>query len=227
MKIAKLEPSRHKEGRWLVWLEDGTPVRVGEGDVIALGLYAGKELDEESGAALTAAAQYSKLNERAVEMLSARVMSKKELTDKLSALPRRRKGKDEREEIPDADALQRQKEELHSQAEAVAGRMEELGLLNDGEYAAAIVRNYAAKGYGPRKLRDELYRRGIPKEFWKSAMARAGETGDAIDKLVEKKLRGLEPTRENLKRTADYLARRGYGWEEISAALSRYDMGEE
>ena len=39
---------------------------------------------------------------------------------------------------------------------------------------------------------------------------------------MEKKLRGGEPTRENLKKVSDYLARRGFGWEEISSALSRY-----
>ena len=30
MKIEKLEPSRHRQGRWLVWLEDGSLVRLGE-----------------------------------------------------------------------------------------------------------------------------------------------------------------------------------------------------
>ena len=44
MKIEKLEPSQHKQGRWLVWLDDASIVRVGEGDVVSLGLYAGKEL---------------------------------------------------------------------------------------------------------------------------------------------------------------------------------------
>ena len=55
MIIQKLEPSQHKSGRWLVWLEDGSLLRVGEGDVVSLSLYEGKELDEEGAAALTAA----------------------------------------------------------------------------------------------------------------------------------------------------------------------------
>ena len=40
-------------------------------------------------------------------------------------------------------------------------------------------------------------------------------------KLARQKLRGAEPTRENLKKVSDYLARRGYGWDEISGALDR------
>ena len=41
MKIEKLEPSQHRQGRWLVWLEDGSLVRVGEGEVVSLSLYTG------------------------------------------------------------------------------------------------------------------------------------------------------------------------------------------
>lgn len=107
------------------------------------------------------------------------------------------------------------------QAEAVAGRLTELGLLNDGEYAGMVVRHYAAKGYGPRKIRDELYRRGVPREFWGDAMEEREPDDSQLDKLARQKLRGAEPTRENLKKVSDYLARRGYGWEEISAALER------
>lgn len=226
MKIVKLEPSQHQQGRWLAWLEDGSLLRVGEGDVVSLSLYAGKELDEQEAAALTVAAEHSKLNERAVALLSARAMSRRELVDKLSTPPRRRKraGEDERE--PDPEALERRREDLRASAEAVADRMEELGLINDGEYGRAVVRHYSAKGFGPRKIRDELYRRGVPREYWDGALSQLSECeddgGGRIDELARKKLRGAEPTRENLKKVSDYLARRGFGWEEISAALERY-----
>ena len=44
MKIERLEPSKHKQGRWLVWFDDGSLVRAGEGDVVSQSLYAGKEV---------------------------------------------------------------------------------------------------------------------------------------------------------------------------------------
>lgn len=224
MIIQKLEPSKHKEGRWLVWFEDGSLLRVGEGDVVSLSLYAGKELNEEEAAALNAAAEQSKLNERAVNLLSARPMSRKELVDKLSAPSRRRSrtGAPETETEPDPEALARQKEKLRHAAEAVADRLTGLGLLNDEEYAHTVARHYAAKGYGAKKLRDELYRRGVPRRFWDGALSELETDGDTLDRLVRQKLRGAEPTRENLKKASDYLARRGYSWEEISAALRRY-----
>ena len=106
MRIEKLEPSKHKEGRWLVWLEDASLVRVGEGDVVSLGLYAGKELTDGEGEALTAAGERSKLMERAVGLLSLRPMSRKELLDKLCAPPRQKKEKwpyDKLDDVPDPD----------------------------------------------------------------------------------------------------------------------------
>ena len=224
MKIEKLEPSKHKEGRWLVWLEGGSIVRIGEGDVVSLGLYAGKELSDEEGEALAAAESRSKLMERAVGLLSLRPMSRRELLDKLCAPPRQKKEKypyDKLDDVPDPDVLQAQKEALREQAEGVADRLTELGLLNDEEYARTVVRHYAAKGYGPRKIRDELYRRGVPRSFWEDAMEEREPDDSQIDKLARQKLRGAEPTRENLKKVSDYLVRRGYGWEEISAALER------
>lgn len=224
MVIQKLEPSKHKEGRWLVWLEDGSIVRVGEGDVVSLGLYAGKELSDAEGGALAAAEQRSKLMERAVGLLALRPMSRRELLDKLCAPPRPKKGKypyDKLDDVPDRSALQSRREALREQAEEVADRLTDLGLLNDGEYACTVVRHYAGKGYGPRKIRDELYRRGVPREHWEDALAEMETDDSQIDKLARQKLREAEPTRENLKKVSDYLARRGYGWEEISSALER------
>lgn len=221
MRIEKLEPSKHKAGRWLVWFEDGSLLRVSEGDVVAHSLYAGKELTEEEGAALTAAAGQSKLNERAVEILSARPMSRKELVDKLTA-PKPRKKRGEGQPEPSPEALEAEREALRASAERTADRLTELGLLNDEEYARAVARHYSAKGFGVRRVRDELYRRGVPREFWEDALSELDTDEDGLDKLVRQKLRGAEPTRENLKKVSDYLARRGFGWEEISSALRRY-----
>lgn len=224
MKIERLEPSQHKQGRWLVWLEDASVVRVGEGDVVSLGLYAGKELSDAEGEALTAAGEQSRLMERAVGLLSMRPMSRKELLDKLCAPPRQRGGKypyDKLDGGPDPELLQARREVLRERAEGVAGRLTELGLLNDEEYARMVVRHYAAKGYGPRKIRDELYRRGVPREYWEEAVEEREPDGDQVLELARHKLREAEPTRENLKKVSDYLARRGYGWEEISSALDR------
>lgn len=224
MKIEKLEPSRHKQGRWLAWLDDASIVRVGEGDVVSLGLYPGKELTGAEDEALCVAGERFRLMERAVALLAQRPMSRKELLDKLCAPPRQKREKypyDKLDDGPDPALLEARRKALRERAEEVADRLTELGLLNDEEYARMVVRHYAAKGYGPRKLRDELYRRGVPRELWEDALEERETDGDQVLELARRKLREKEPTRENLKKVSDYLARRGYGWEEISAALER------
>lgn len=210
MKLAKLEPSSRIEGRWLVWLEDGTLLRVGEADVVSFSLYAGMELSDSQLEGLKQAQEQAKLKNKALTLLSARPMSQRELERKLSA-PFRRKGSE-----PEGEEQRQQRQEM---AQQVAQRMAQVGLVNDQEYASTVVRHYSRKGYGPAKIRDELYRRGVPREFWDQAMEEMDQGDEKLRALVEKKLRGAVPTRDELKKVSAYLARRGFGWEEISRVL--------
>ena len=85
MRIRKLAPSVRVGGRWLCHLEDGTILRLGESEVVAFGLGTGKELDEAELSALTEAARAAQVREKAVELLSARPLSRKELVEKPTA----------------------------------------------------------------------------------------------------------------------------------------------
>ena len=85
-----------------------------------------------------------------------------------------------------------------------------------------MVRHYADKGYGAKKIQDELYRRGVPRELWADALAQLDDPAETLDRLVAARLKGQEPTREALKKVSDHLARRGFRWQDISAALRRY-----
>ena len=202
MVIQELKPSRRVEGRWLAVLEDGSILRVGEGEVIDFALYAGKELSEEEAVRLQDAARRSGLKSKAIELLMRKPQSRKELGRKLT-----------------------QWEASPEEAEAICDRLEELGYLNEREYAGRIVRHYAQQGFGERKIRDELYRRGVPRELWDEVLDQIEEedSASAIDAFLEKKLRGSHDPKD-VKRASDALARRGYRWPEISDALRRYGM---
>lgn len=101
-----------------------------------------------------------------------------------------------------------------------------LGVVNDERFAGLVVRHYAAKGYGERRIREELFRRGIDRELWDAALAELPETDDTVDRLFAAKLRG-DTSPENLQRTQNYLLRRGFSWEEIRAAAERYLSGKD
>ena len=204
MTISKLAPSKRVEGRWLAFLEDGTILRIGENEVLDFALYAGKELDEAEAARLLDSARRSGLKERALELLSRKPLSRRELERRLQEW-----------------------EAGEEEAAAICDRMEELGYLNDADYAARVARHYSAKGYGERKLRDELYRRGVPRQLWDDALAQVQDPGEAIDAFVQKKLAGRTPDRKELKKVSDALARRGYSWSDISSALERYGAADE
>ncbi len=199
MVIQEVKPSKRIAGRWLVVLEDGSILRMGENEVADFALYAGRELSDGEAEELQAAARRSGWKSKALDLLARKPQSRRELEKKLGEW-----GADEAE------------------AAAICDRMEELGYLNDAEYAGRIVRHYSAKGFGERKLRDELYRRGVPRELWEDAMEEAEDPAAAIDAFVAKKLAETVPDRAALKKVSDALARRGYAWPEISDALRRF-----
>lgn len=199
MTIQELKPSQRVQGRWLAVLEDGSILRLGENEVVGFALYAGKELTDQEAEELQAAVRRNGLKEKALNLLSRKPQSRTELERKLT----------EWEAGPEESA-------------AICDRMEELGYLNDAYYAAQVVRHYSAKGYGERKVRDELYRRGVPRDLWEDALAQAEDPAEAIDAFLAKKLAGRTPDRQELKKLSDALARRGYAWRDISEGLRRY-----
>ena len=114
----------------------------------------------------------------------------------------------------------------NTDAEEVADWLCGLGVVNDERFAGLVVRHYAAKGYGKRRICDELYRRGIDREFWDGALAELPETDDAVDRLLSVRLRGAVSP-EALQRAQSYLLRRGYSWDEVCAATERYLSGKD
>ena len=207
MKIVKLRPSQRVRDRWLAFLEDGAILRLGSGEVAAFGLYAGMELSPELLERLNAAARQGRVRDKALDLIAARPLSRKELTDTLPARPW-----DRETAAATAEA-----------AAAAADWLEEMGYLDDADYARRVVEHYSARGCGPAKLRDELYRRGVPRDCWDDALAAQEPPEGAIDALLQKRLRGADPSDPRaLKRAADALARRGYRWEEIQEGLERY-----
>ena len=102
------------------------------------------------------------------------------------------------------------------------------GFLNDAEYAAAIVRHYAGRGYGEGRIRVELGRRGIDKELWDGAFAEMPEDTDTIDRLLASRLRGRDASdRKEREKAANALFRRGFSWDEIRAAMRRYGQDDD
>lgn len=166
--------------------------------VTAMRLFVGRELDEAAFEAFSSESRRSLAREKALTLISQRQMSARELKEKL-----RQKG-------VDAET-----------AAFCAEWLTERGLIDEQAYAAAIVRHYAAKGYGAGRVRAELIRRGIPREIAEEALEAMPEGQEKLDRLIALKLRDPDD-RDELRRLSASLYRRGFSSEEIRSALSRF-----
>ena len=186
-------------GRFLVEFDGGAALRSTLEAVTDARLYVGMELDEEAFEELKRSSSKALDRQKALEMLSRRPYSRRELKDKLL-----RRGTDEQ-----------------SADECIAW-LDEHGFLDDGEYAGAVARHYSAKGYGAGRVKTELRRRGIERELADETLAELPENTEKIDAYIARRLSDPKD-RDSVRKIGAALFRRGYSWEEIRAALRRFD----
>lgn len=200
MKLIKLTKSVRMAERYYAELENGERLSVDLNAVGDLALYDGRELGDEELASLRGYSKRFGAKERALRLLEKRQMSRRELIKKLVE-----QGEDEKS------------------AEYAADLMERIGAINDREYAGAVARHYKRMGYGSGRVRQELMRRGIDREYWAEAIDEAPENSGKLDALLERKLRNADLSdRKEVKKATDMLLRRGFSWPEIKEALGRY-----
>ncbi len=204
MRIEELKPSRRKQGRFLVKLEDGSILRITEEELLRFRLRPGIDLDGETLEALQASVRTSSAKAAAANIIGSRALSKKELTRRLV-----KKGNEE------------------ADAQAAADWLEDIGAVDDAAYAASLVRHYGEKGYGPQRVREELRRRGVDRDLWDEAMEELPDPAEILGRLIEKKCGGELSDRKEIKRVSDSLMRRGFAWSDVREALRRYTEIEE
>ena len=164
------------------------------------GLYTGMDLTQQQLATLRSDAGQMSAKMRAVRIVAASNVSKDDLQQRLI-----RKGEDP-----------------HQAAEAVAW-MEELNLVDDRETAAQIVSRCAAKGYGIARVKQALYEKRIPKEYWQEALEDYPDQTDRIVEFLRSRLGSGADEREQ-RRAVDALLRRGHSYGDVRQALRQLDL---
>ena len=199
MRIERIEASKHKRGRVLVFLDDGALLKITEQELLDFGLRSGDELDGGTLERLKQSAGVSDVKAAAADIIGRRAMSRRDLERKL-----RDKGANEAE------------------ARYAAEWLEAIGAIDDAAYAAALVRHCAGLGYGPARIRDKLYEKGVPRELWDEAMEEAPDNETQIETFLQGRLRGRVPDEKEKKRLCDTLLRRGYPWEDVKRVMNRF-----
>ena len=171
-RVDRVEPSKHVKGRYLVFLDSGTLIKAGEQELLDFGLRPGLVLEGEELNRLLTSSQDTAAKARAAKMIGARPLSKQELMDRLVS-----------------------KGEGASSAQKAADWLEDLGAVNDVEYAKTIVRHYDRMGYGQREV---------------------------VAEFLVSKFRYREITDKELQRQTNALRRRGFSWDAIREEIQGY-----
>lgn len=204
MRVESIEQTRSPAGKLRVRFDNGSDMLLFPSVIADRGLYIGMEIPEAAFASLKESNAEASAKERALRIISATSVSKKELEYRLV-----------------------QKGESEENAKEAVAWLDGLKLLDDAQTARQIVRNGAGRGYGAARIRQMLYEKRIPKELWDEALSELPPCDEAIDTFLQRRFRGKAPDRAECKRASDALLRRGHSWSDIRAALERYAPDEE
>ena len=204
MRIDLLKTSPDRAGRYYVQFSDETSMRLYRQTVEDFGLYTGKELSDEEMDALREAAGQMSAKMRAVRIVSASSVSKKDLQQRLV-----------------------QKGEDPEQARQAVAWMSDLNLLDDAKVAEQVVSRCIAKGYGLSRAKQALYEKKVPKEYWDDALADYPDQSEKIEDFLLSRL-DADSGEKEIKKAIDALMRRGHSYGTIRRALNelRFDAEE-
>lgn len=200
MRIDLFKTSPDRAGRYFVQFDNGETLRLYRQTVEDFGLYTGMELTQEEFDRLHAAASEMSAKMRAVRIISATSISKKDLESRLI-----------------------QKGEKPAQARQAIGWLEELHLLDDARTAEQIVHSCISKGYGLSRAKQALYEKRIPRELWEDALSGYPDQKERIVSFLKARLPDPGDAKAT-KKAIDALLRRGHSYGEIRAALSELQI---
>ena len=112
---------------------------------------------------------------------------------------------------------------LQDVCDYVVEKLKGYGFLNDNEYAESYV-EYAAKKKGVRLIRAEMRAKGLTEEDVENALLGMDESVqvDAANAILEKYMRGKDTDKEKLYKATKYLLGKGFDYDTVKEAVSRY-----
>lgn len=198
MKIAAL--SEYKGETWEIVLESGKKVFVNEMIVSDFRLFEGKEITPAELCSITSADIARKAKKRALYLLGERAFCREELLSKL-------------EKSYGAEV-----------AENAVCYVEELGYINDEDYAAKYAEYLIKrKKHGVYRAKQEMLRKGLSRELCENALAEFTE--DELDEellwLIRKKYIEKIADFDGRRKTVAALVRRGYDFSSVKRCIAR------
>jgi regulatory protein len=202
-KITQISVQKKNPHRRSVFLDGEFAFGLNEEIVAKYDLQVDSQLEDADLLEILQKEETLKAKDAALNYLSVRARSRKEIVDKLT-----QKGYDK---------------DIVAQ---VTDDLEEVGLVNDSEFSRAWVKERLhIRPRGRRMLGQELWQKGIAKEVAEKAIQEAFEKvdeGQLAIELLKKRLsryQGLDKNKAK-RRMTDFLLRRGFDWETVKEALT-------
>ena len=99
--------------------------------------------------------------------------------------------------------------------------LRDYGYVDDAKYALSFAQARAARGQGEYRIRMELRRRGVDDDVIDDVAAQLPEPDNAIQKILRARL-SRQNDEDSRRKAAAALSRRGFGWDEINAAMEEW-----
>lgn len=205
-KITQIVFQKKRKNRCSIFLDDEFAFGLNEDVVFQYGLKKGDVLTEKQIEEILNSEEKKSAKERALNFLSYRDRSEKEMRTKL-----RQVGFDE------------------NIIELTINDLKRLKLIDDKKFAASFARGkMISKPMGAYLLKRELQQKGIEKDVIEQAVEKVFAENDQFSiafKIAEQKVKRIKNLEEakKKKRVSDFLLRRGFNWDVVSQVMEQWD----
>jgi regulatory protein len=203
MKILKIEKVKFKKNTFKIFFDNSKNTIVLADTVVKFGLKEGRKLQEREYEKVVSHDKLNRTMSDALLLVSLRSYSFKGLQDKLI-----QKGYDK------GDVL------------SVVSRLEGLNYINDDKFSKSYAAHLSQKCKGEFAIRAELERHGIRKSLILEALnsiKSQEEPYEQIVKIITSKFKNFDKKNKNeVRRIASFLLRRGFPPESIAKAFREY-----
>lgn len=215
MKITALSAQQKDKNRVNVMVDGKYRFSLDIYQVADLGIRVGKDYTDDELTELETESQFGKLYARTLEYCLMRPHSAREVRDYLYRKTRDTKVRTRTGEVKDKPGVPA------AVTTRVFDRLVEKGYIDDEKFTRYWVENRnMTKGMSRRKLEAELRAKGVASAIITEQLAESSrDDGQEIEKIIAKK-RARYPDEQKLMQ---YLARQGFAYDDIKAALSSND----
>ncbi|HOO26456.1 MAG TPA: regulatory protein RecX [Clostridiales bacterium] len=186
-----------KNGKMHVYADDEYILSVTPEFWYSQGISNGSDIDDESYESFLADAKVNFLYEKALNLLSFRDHSAKELEDKLSRF------------------------ESREFAKSAVEKVRSLGLLNDEAFAQKYANELRdRKNFSNKRIFIELIQKGIDRDTADRVASSFDDESERLESLIERKYSNALKDEKSKRRAFNALLRLGYSYSDIKSAFN-------